>query len=322
MSEYDLEPAAFDDTPWRMLWEEQTGRSAVAARPLAGGISAVTVQIDYVSPAGMLCHTIARKHGPIDLARDPRIAWHELALLQVVRDAGVPAPRGIGVSDAGFFPTPVLLIEHIAGSTEPSHPLHPEYAAELLAEIHGCPVDDRLAFLPRTTGAIPPHRGEVAYSRLERLIRTALAAAEPLETSETTLLHGDFWPGNLIWETDDHPTAIDWEDACLGDPLSDLANARLEWRLAYDARAAERLTRHYVLITGRPLNALSWWDLRAALRLHGLIGSFGLDPATERQWRAKLRRFVDDAIARLGAGRANTRGEETGQATDQYRHHE
>ncbi|MEZ4496142.1 MAG: phosphotransferase [Thermomicrobiales bacterium] len=81
-------------------------------------------------------------------ARNPRIAWDELALLEVLRDAGVPAPSGIGVSDAGFFPTPVLFIEFIEGTSEPPATQEPERAAELLAQIHRCPTGDRLAFLP------------------------------------------------------------------------------------------------------------------------------------------------------------------------------
>ena len=299
MSENGDAPDAFNEMRWREMWEAFTARRAVAARPLTGGISAETVLIDYISPAGMLCQAVARRHGPIDFARNPRIAWDELALLEVLRDAGVPAPDGIGVSDAGFFPTPVLFIEFIEGTSEPPATQEPERAAELLAQIHRCPTGDRLAFLPRRTAAIPPAGDQLDTSLSEPRIRAALASVDPPATREDVLLHGDFWPGNLIWDHLGNPRAIDWEDAAIGDPLSDLANARIEWRLARNARVSERFTRRYVEITGRGIESLPWWDLWAALKLCGRLSGFGLDAVTERRWRAKHRRFVDEAIANL-----------------------
>lgn len=299
MSDFASNTDPFHDAPWRALWEAATARRALAARPLTGGISAETVLIDYISPAGMLCQAIARKHGPVDLARNPRIAWDELALLNVLREANISAPHGIGVSDAGYLPTPVLLISFVEGTHEPPVTDHPERAASLLAAIHRCPLDERLARLPRVVTAIPSASESLDTSLSEGKVRAALASVEPPRTGETTLLHGDYWPGNLLWPPDGHTVAIDWEDAAIGDPLADLANARLEWRLTYNAASANRFTRQYAAEAGRNLDALPWWDLRAALRLCGRLDSFGLDPVTEHRWRAKHHRFIATAIARL-----------------------
>ncbi|NIS35883.1 MAG: phosphotransferase, partial [Actinobacteria bacterium] len=43
------------------------------------------------------------------------------------------------------------------------------------------------------------------------------------------LLHGDFWMGNVVWDGDEIAAVIDWEEACVGDPLADLAGARLDF---------------------------------------------------------------------------------------------
>jgi aminoglycoside phosphotransferase (APT) family kinase protein len=42
------------------------------------------------------------------------------------------------------------------------------------------------------------------------------------------LLHGDYWPGNVLWHDGKIVAVIDWEDARLGDPLIDLAMSRLD----------------------------------------------------------------------------------------------
>ncbi len=63
----------------------------------------------------------------------------------------------------------------------------------------------------------------------EGRIRRALERVWPFPRSNPdVLLHGDFWPGNLLWKEGGLVAVIDWEDAALGDPLADVANARLE----------------------------------------------------------------------------------------------
>ncbi|MWG34101.1 phosphotransferase family protein [Halomarina oriensis] len=57
--------------------------------------------------------------------------------------------------------------------------------------------------------------------------------------SETTLVHGDFRPGNVLFSGDDRPTVtgvVDWETAMLGDPLTELGYLLLDWRDGEDPR--------------------------------------------------------------------------------------
>ncbi|MEZ4624682.1 MAG: aminoglycoside phosphotransferase family protein [Thermomicrobiales bacterium] len=299
MSESGNTPGAFDERRWREMWRPRA-RRAVAARPLAGGISAETVLIDYISPAGMLCQAVGRRHGPdIDFARNPRIAWDELALLESLRDAGVPA------RPASASPTPASFRRRCCSSNSSRERASRRQRRSLSEQRNSSRrfIAARPAigshFLPRRRAAIPPTADQLDTSLSEPQIRAALASVDPPATREDVLLHGDFWPGNLIWDRHGNPHAIDWEDAAIGDPLCDLANARLEWRLARNARVSERFTRRYVEITGRGIESLPWWDLWAALKLCGRLGGFGLDAVTERRWRAKHRRFVDEAIANL-----------------------
>ena len=84
------------------------------------------------------------------------------------------------------------------------------------------------------------------------------------------LLHGDYWPGNTLWQRGTLVCVIDWEDAVLGDPLADVANARMELTMAFGPTAAADFTDQYrALVPALDLTALPHWDLYAALATRG-----------------------------------------------------
>ena len=55
-------------------------------------------------------------------------------------------------------------------------------------------------------------------------------------------MHGDFWPENVVWNGAAIAGIIDWEDAAVGDPLSDVATARVELRYKFGAPSMQRFT--------------------------------------------------------------------------------
>ena len=57
------------------------------------------------------------------------------------------------------------------------------------------------------------------------------------QQNRSVLLHGDFWPGNILWRDGQIVGVIDWEDAAFGDPLADIANTRLELLWAFGVEA-------------------------------------------------------------------------------------
>jgi thiamine kinase-like enzyme len=72
----------------------------------------------------------------------------------------------------------------------------------------------------------------------EGRIRDMLESVWPLpRVNQAALLHGDFWPGNILWKNGRLTAVIDWEDAALGDPVADFANSRLEILWAYGRKA-------------------------------------------------------------------------------------
>src|SRR5262249_17884064 len=132
--------------------------------------------------------------------------------------------------------------------------------AAQLAHIHQ--IDSGLVpFLPNQTRYYgeklrnrPPQLDD---SLQEGLIRDRLDAVWPIqETNKTMLSHGDYWPGNLLWKDGRVAEVIDWEDAKVGDPLEDVAYARMEILWTFGMEAMTFFTDHY-----RSLMALDWSTL-------------------------------------------------------------
>ncbi|MCW1968991.1 MAG: aminoglycoside phosphotransferase family protein, partial [Anaerolineae bacterium] len=136
------------------------------------------------------------------------------------------------------------------------------------------------------------------FSLSQDRIRAALWAPWPWpQPNANAILHGDYWPGNVLWHDGQLISVIDWEDAAFGDPLADLANSRLEVLWAFGEAAMQLFTATYCAANPQlDLAALPYWDLVAALRPCNKIGDWGLAPATERIVRQSHRVFVDTAL--------------------------
>ena len=153
----------------------------------------------------------------------------------------------------------------------------------------------------------------------EGRIWDTLKAAWPFPRhNRLALLHGDYWPGNILWQAGRLAAVIDWEDAALGDPLADLAISRLDLLWIYGRQAMEAFTRHYLAMTNLDTRSLPYWDLYAALRLARLAGAdlagwaaffepYGRRDITEQSIRTCYRFFVSNALERGFTAEAQTK---------------
>ena len=279
----------------------------VGARRLTGGVSAEIHLVEIERADGSRLCRVVRRHGEGDRAVNPEVAADEARLLALLAGEGLPVPRVHLLDRSGeILPTPYLVIDFLPGDwLAPPASLeartHPP--ADALARIHAFAAEDpRLAFLRRRD---PLCRAELAQAQapaedrtLERRLRTALAEREPLPAGgRPCLLHGDFWPGNWLWQDGRLSALLDWEDAGLGDPLIDLAQARLELVWAWGGAAAERFTARYAALRPFAAGALPAYDLWASLRALLRYGDWGLPPAECRAKRALLHDFAAAALA-------------------------
>ena len=241
----------------------------------AGGVSAQVTALELETADGRTEKLVVRRHGAADLQRNPNLAADEFRLLHLLHGAGLPVPAPRCLS------TPFLVVDFVEGEPGPAVAHEPSFVtrfAAALAQIHrfDCSAAD-VSFLP------------------ERV---------PAPKNRPVLLHGDFWPGNTLWQDGRLAAVLDWEDAARGDPLADVANARLELLWLLGADAMEAFTRHYEsALPDVDLADLPHWDLWADQRLAGRIARWGLDEATEAAMRAGHEAFVAQAQEMLARTR-------------------
>ena len=281
---------------------------------LKGGISAQVTALEVQHPDGHLSRMVIRQHGAVDLRHNPHVAADEFTLLQHLHRAGLATPAPYLLDESGvIFPTPYIVVEYIDGTPEFAPTQQADFLQQLaqhLVRIHQVSDPQRvLSFLPRTDILAEQQLSQrpalLDHSLEEGHIRDVLEAAWPLTTrNPLALLHGDYWPGNILWREDQLAGVIDWEDARLGDPLADLGNTRLElvWALGMDAM--RQFTTDYLALSPIDMTLLPYWDLFAALRPASKIGEWAGDEKVEQHMRTGHRAFINQAFDALSAQHA------------------
>ncbi|GAB4579390.1 MAG: hypothetical protein Fur0022_21280 [Anaerolineales bacterium] len=267
---------------------------------LTGGVSAQVTALEILTPTGETHRWVARQHGTRDHTRNPHLAADEYQLLQLLYAAGVPVPAPLHLIPSGIFPDPLLIVEYIEGHTDFAPADLEPYLTQLAAHLaHLHQLDPApFTFLPKHT-PIPPPSDHLDDSLSESQIRAALLTLSPPLPYPSTLLHGDYWPGNLLWRAGQLVAILDWEDAALGHPLADVANTRLELLWAFGQTAQETFTHLYQTFNPLPPTTLPYWDLCAALRPAGKLSSWGLAKTTENIMREHHKAFVEQALRQL-----------------------
>jgi aminoglycoside phosphotransferase (APT) family kinase protein len=276
---------------------------------LVGGISAQVTALEVVRSDGQTKKMVVRRHDIVDLQQNPQMTAEEFKLLQLLQAVDLPTPTPYYLDESGeIFATPYIVLEYIDGKPEFELSQVPELILQFatqLARIHAVDYSTLDVSFLRQREVVYTEKLRVRPALLdesldEGLIRDVLEAVWPFpQRNPSVLLHGDFWPGNILWK-DGRPAAIiDWEDARLGDPLADVANSRMEILWAFGREAMESFTRHYQAMSAVDFTALPYWDLCVALRPALCLAEWAGDPTTEKAMRAGHRWFVSQALDAL-----------------------
>lgn len=299
---------------------DQLGRLLRAARPdwrlvrawqLPGSTSAQVSAIEAEEPDGQRRILVLHQHGPANLRADPHAASHEYRLLKLLVAAGLPVPTPyLADESCSIVASPCLLEEYVDGERvdEPSDlAAFTDDLAATLAALHGAGISRADApFLADvgddTTRMMGTRSAQASTFRWAAVAPDALAAAwPPRQLNPPAVLHGDYWPGNVLWRDGRLVGVVDWEDALFGDPLADLSVTRLEIAGLYGVTAMSLLTRQY--LARRPeldISTLPLWDLRAATRASGFaIEDWGLSAERVAAVRAAYDEFAGTALRRV-----------------------
>ena len=133
---------------------------------------------------------------------------------------------------------------------------------------------------------------------LAHLILHAEKVIEPLKREPSTLLHGDFWPGNISVLKDDRQIVYDWQMAAVGPPILDVVTFVLksEWWFGGLPIDREQITQEYrkqlAEISGKEWDDDAWeelWDHALMWRfLQEWMDLLAASPTTLLQTRAEL----------------------------------
>ena len=287
----------------------EPGARLIRASPLTGGISAQVVALEIARASGERRTLVLRRHGTVDFGRNSRIAADEFRLLQLLHDASIAAPAPLFLDEScDLFSTPYLVMEFIEGEADfaPDNPVGlTVQMADQLARIHRIDAARHdLSFLPHMTEQftrrLSSRPATLDDSLSEGRIRDVLEPIwPPSPRNADVLLHGDYWPGNILWKNGTLAAVIDWEDAARGDPLGDLANARLELLFFYGPDAPGEFTRRYLAASPIDTTDLPYWDLAVALRPIAPFATMFPDEPTAATMRTRHRWFVEQALAAL-----------------------
>jgi aminoglycoside phosphotransferase (APT) family kinase protein len=230
----------------------------------------------------------------------------ELHLLLMLHRVGLPVPKGYGCGSGETFPSNFIIMEFVDGKADfaPDNlPSLLEQMLNTLLKIHAVSlIEHDFSFLPKYRERVLNRLERPSQSSEENRIYEAIKPFFSQEASaREVLLHGDYWAGNLLWNEGKLLAVIDWEDAALGEPLADLANARLELLWAYGVEAMQRFTEGYQAnMQDVDFSDLPYWDLFAALRPMNQISTWGLEAEKLAKMQGELAWFAEQAFQKLG----------------------
>jgi aminoglycoside phosphotransferase (APT) family kinase protein len=276
------------------------GASLLGVSALSGGVSADVFRLDVEGVGGALRSVVLRVHGA---HHNGHSAALEFAILRSVEGLGICAPRALALDETlSHIAYPYLILDHVDGETVfPDGPSDPKIAtmAKALAGVHSASVPTRLN-LPMRDDPLPevfdylPGGGE-----FDALRRKLLKIGTTRYDGRAVLLHGDFWPGNLLWRGGDLVAVLDWEDAACGDPLSDVACTALELRYIAGEEGTESFLRAYGDVSPIDRHRLALWQIYVAAAGHHSMGAWGLEAGREAHMRAIALAVIREAGALL-----------------------
>jgi aminoglycoside phosphotransferase (APT) family kinase protein len=282
------------------------GSQIVRSWPLKGGIVADVTAVIFQTPDQQQHKVVVRQH---------ETAVYEFQVLNLLRAFDLKTAEPLFLDED----IPALVMSFIEGGIDfgsaGDGAGYARQMAERLAAIHNADFSTADFSFLKVRGGLCIEPGRMAGAgqgagfdtvQVESIVRQG----PPDQANQPRLLQGDFWGGNMLWRDGQLVGVIDWEDAGLGEPLKDLAEARVELIWLFGVGAADHFLTHYRSRVALDYTNLAYWDLCATLRLWRLtggdwswlvnfVGEYGRSDITASAIQSGYKLFVEQALRRL-----------------------
>jgi aminoglycoside phosphotransferase (APT) family kinase protein len=280
-----------------LVAEVWPGAALRSARRLTGGVSAQVYALEVAYSSGAVAQMVLREHSPVESHYTAEL---EFDLLKALHSLDLPVPQPI-LFDAGctLAANPFVIMTAIPGSSVIPAGNAFEYIDEMarqLFRIHQAPIQN-LPTLPSRLDPLPevfeylPAASEWGglKARLRALTDTGFKGAP-------CLLHGDYWAQNLLWEQGRITGVLDWEDAAIGDPLSDVAGASVELRYLFGREGMQRFIAAYSALSSVDPTRLALWQVYVAAAAQHFMSTWQLAPEREARMRQQALATLEESV--------------------------
>jgi aminoglycoside phosphotransferase (APT) family kinase protein len=262
-----------------LLKRVSPGSSLLNVELLAGSFSNHTHLVEARLPNGKSYKIVVRRYkifGDYDRGEKAR---REFKTFELLNQHQVPAPQALLLDEAGdILGSPGIVTRFVEGSLmleAPSDALDwARKLAKMLAKIHSIPCGkDEQSFLLNGNAeatwflkydVAPKYMQDYPYGA--DVWQTLRELYPKIQVVSPSLLHIDYWSGNILWHKNEISAVLDWEEAAYGDPAIDVAYARMNMFLMSLPEAADEFLRVYESDMGRKVENLGCWELAASVR--------------------------------------------------------
>jgi len=309
-----------------LLQELTPGSRLVDMRLLDGSFSNSTAVITAVNPANHTQQLVVRCYAIFGNYDRGEKAQREFETLKLLAAHQIPAPEPLFLDMTGeTLGSPGIVTSFVAGRQV----IDPEDVtgwvqelAQTLARIHAIPVtavehsflldaQSEVTWFCRSERTPDYMQAHPAGETIWRGVRHLLPMIQPVPPS---LVHVDYWTGNILWADGKITAVLDWEEAAWGDPGYDVAYIRAELALLGGLPLADQFLKAYEAACGRAVVNLPLWELAAAVRF--MENPAGMIPEWQTfsngEWNAaqvkqNFADFIASSIQQLPKGYPNNR---------------
>ena len=221
------------------------GADLVNFKRLEGGVSSDVFQIEIELDKTLKKLVLRLEGGP----PAENTIKTEFDLLKILHETEIPCAEPLFLdTSCKILDKNFMLMSQLEGSIDIPDRENLSSIKEMARNLR-CIHETNTSFLPNLPLRIDPLEDLFDYlphskdaDKLKRLLSTK---NDTQYKGSRVFLHGDYWPGNILWDQKKITGVVDWEYAAIGDPFSDLAVTSLELRYEFGVKGMEKLAEIY-----------------------------------------------------------------------------